>query len=921
MKNKLLIISITLLTTFILVAWFLVFPLMVNKEAVKNELKASFEAATGMKLEIQGEAVLRMSVIPYLSIDSLYVVNSAGTGSPFFLKIKNIDIWPVFTSMFKKQIAIRKIVMTGVDIDVETLNGGRQNWQEVSKYWSDGVFNAGEIKQVNAAFDGMTVVIENGHLGYSDSKSGFSADLNEINVTASIDDEGKANSELSLSYKNRHYVASGSINGMVTQIFSGSAMPVELRITSEHSEAYYKGSIGYKNNKPVVNGDLKIDADDFAYWVRLYRHKAVNNDIAGYKKLPLGVKTRIIMDDDKKVVMKDIALDGEIIKGNAAVEITLPDQVNIKSVISKLNLDNVVENMAMEDSLEVKNDKSTKQADHYDVTVQPVANTVSVSSDIKIGDIVYNNKHISDTYFYADMAGDEMTIPQFITNLPGDTVLSFSGIGRYAIDGLTIEGQIDAQGSNIIQALSLLKSGGVALPPQDFKRFHLRTNTLVSSKELRLSEIIARIENIVVSGGLSAKFNERINLQAALGVRGINLDHVAELWGLRGERNVLLNKDRIGESQDGVISVWLKRLGYDMLVSALLEKYTLNGKLYDKANLTIGATEGKIEVGGNKIPYYDSAISGKVMLNVLNNIPKIDLHLLVDTLDLKKLFPDTDRKNQAGKGKWSTDVFDFGWFNVINGAYELKFGHLKYGDTEAEDVGLRGTLFEQKLNVEIFNLKIMGAVTAGRFAITGGVIPTFDIAADMSGLRIENLARLLPLLNGVDGLCNAHVNLSTNGVNEKAWVSNMQGAIGVRGRDIEVRGFNLPAVIRSVAYVRTVADILNVVKRAVPSGSTTFSSLEAQWNIVNGIVDASNANITNAQVEGNIVSRIDFVNWTGNTAVTFALKELDPVNTPRMTVKVTGDLDSPLFDFDTSAIEQYVNNKTSEKMLQDYGAH
>jgi hypothetical protein len=152
-----------------------------------------------------------------------------------------------------------------------------------------------------------------------------------------------------------------------------------------------------------------------------------------------------------------------------------------------------------------------------------------------------------------------------------------------------------------------------------------------------------------------------------------------------------------------------------------------------------------------------------------------------------------------------------------------------------------------------------------------------------------------------------------------SWISNLSGSLSVSGRDIEVKEFNLPAIIRAVAYVRTVADILNVVKRAFPSGNTVFPRLDGQWAINKGVVETANAKIYSSQADGLILSSFDLLNWTTKNSFIFDLKSLNVTPSPNIIVNIYGDGNSPKVDFDTRSLEQYVNSKTSEKLLKEYG--
>lgn len=901
-------------------------PMAVNKDDVRKDLQEAFQAATGMKLEVQGTPEFKVSLLPYISIDSLYVINTPDATSPFLLTIKHANIWPSITTLFHGKAGIRKVELTGVNIDAEVLSGGRLNWQEVSSYWDKGIFQTEKMK--NEAVSGaMNVVVLGGQLHYSNSLTGAAATLDNVNAVFDADPAGKAGANIRLNYRNRPYTVAASVKGNLMKLFTTDTVPVDVNATSGQSNFTYAGTAGYKNNRSIFNGDIKLDTDDLAYWIDLYHNEEPADNMAGYKKLPVSATAKLTMANPAKMVFSDIALSGTTIQGRAQADVNLvasegKDIANlnpavsasVKAAIDTMDLDGIVTNGFLLRGKNEHNEQAGVMAPAH------AANPVSITGDITIKDMVYNNKHIRNASVSVSTTGDDMMVPQCIATLPGDTRLDFSGIGHSGVHGLTVEGQVDVEGSSLVELLTLFKTNSITLPSNDFRRFHMRANALASSKEVMLSELVARVENMVINGGLNVKLDNRASLQAALGIRGLNIDNIAALWGLQSLSGTLLSRNDLGDQKEGAISVWLKKLGYDMLVSTSLQNYTLNGKSYDQANLTISAAEGKIEMTALKVPYQSSVVSGRMGINVSGKTPEFDIHALVDTLNLDTLFPKTASGSQ-GNTRWSNDLLNFSWMELLKGTYDIRFGHLTYGNIEADDVSMVGTLADQKMNVESLKANALGSGISGKFTLTGGAIPTFSGAANILGLRLEKAASLLPALNGVAGVCNMSVSLNTNGISAMSWMSNMQGGVSVSGRNIEVRGFNLPGIIRAVAYVRTVADILNAVERAVPGGNTLFNTLEAQWNVSKGTLETLNARVTNSQADGAIVSKLDLINWTSNTAITFALKALDPVNMPKILVKVTGNIDQPKLDFDTSALEQYVNNKTSERMLHDYGAH
>ena len=91
--------------------------------------------------------------------------------------------------------------------------------------------------------------------------------------------------------------------------------------------------------------------------------------------------------------------------------------------------------------------------------------------------------------------------------------------------------------------------------------------------------------------------------------------------------------------------------------------------------------------------------------------------------------------------------------------------------------------------------------------------------------------------------------------------------------------------------------------------------------ISSGILKMPNMQLFNNEANGVMSADIDLINWRCEGRVTFGLSSLDKTVPPTITVNFSGNFDKPDLALDTRSLEQYVTNKTSERMLQQYGTH
>jgi len=926
MYKKLIAIGVIL----ILLAFggFALLPLLLDKETIKNQVISSFNAVTGLNLEIQGDARLEAFPVPHVVINSLYVRNAPDASSPFLLKVKLIDVRPALSSLFSRKLIISVLAIDGVVVEIERLKSGQMNWLDSNVRGQSGStsFEATKGDVLNAS----SITIVNALVRYTNALTGVVSEYKDVGLSL-VNGSGQSKSSLNLTmqYEDIPFRISGHL-GNLSQAMANEAVPSSLNIISGKSSLTYEGDIGFKDHNLTMNGKTSLETDDVVPWISLFWFgKSVKPGVSDthYKSLPLQAKSSVSTDNGK-IVLPDLSLDGAIIKGTLQAAIILPARMEIRAAIDALDLETFFASKLFEPAEPGAESIKTEDPNNsFMPTAKSPLNALSLSADIKLADTVYNLQHIKDAHLNFDMTGEDMTIPEASATLPGETRAVFTGIGRKGYQGFTLEGQLDVAGNNFSELLIIFKSKGFALPAEDFKRFRIRTNAVISTKEVRFSEMAARIENMGVLGGIIATFAERTKLQAALRISGVNLDHFISLWGFE-EWRASLSDNTPDTKKEGLLPQWLKLLGFNLQLNTSLDQFILNGKVRDKTDFKLEATAAKLAFNDIKTFYNGSTLSGNVGIDVSGVLPRIEANITANTLDTDVFFandtasePVNAQSVDKNVERWSRKSFDFSWLDLLNASYRLKCGHYKRGTLMADGLDIKGSIDNRTLNVDNLTADVLGGKISTKLALVGGKIPALTVTADITSIDAQQLAVLLPVFQGMTGKYNINLRLNSSGIDMFSWVSNLEGTMGLGGRNVTVHGFNMPGIVREVAYVRTVADILDVVKRAFPGGDTLFSSVTGEWLITNGMLKASNVKLNNGESDGVLAGQLDLINWKLQSKITFVLKTLDRLNPPSMAIGFAGDFDAPEKLLDTSSLEQYVTHKTSERMLNQYGTH
>jgi uncharacterized protein involved in outer membrane biogenesis len=894
-------------------------PLLINQEALKNQVIDSFKAQTGYDLELDGDAVVKPFPTPHVVVNSLVVRNVPGANSPFLLSVKLVDLHLSMLRLLRGSFTIDSIKIKGVELELEHMKNGQFNWRDESVH---SKVTAKSEPDENALITVPTIEMTDGIVRYIDDN--YSSTTEYKHISLYLDNgAGTRPSTLtgSIQYGDKTMAAQVHFANL-RDSFSGTPADMALSITSGKDRLHYEGTAALKEGVFLGTGKAQIGMENMVPWIGLVNGEPeITAADAAYAPLPIEIQTDIAADSEK-MLLSHVALKGATASGNFDMSISPQHHIEMKGAFDTLALDTIFASKLFAPAPVISAAEKQKEENSFVQSQKSWFDLLDMHAELKLADIVYNQQHLTDSHIEFDLAGGEMTITQAASLMPGQTRFIFTGLGKKGYQGFALEGEVDAAGDNFTQMMNLFKSRGVTFPPEDFRRFRLKANMVLSAHDMRLSEIRTRVEDVGIVGGIIATFGARTRIEAALQLGGLNLDHFTTLWGLNSWRESFSSNDPGGD-HPLMMSQWLRQLGYDMRLSIALEQYVLGGKHYDKASFKVRAATNRLIFNDVDMAYNGSQLAGNISIDVSEALPRIELSAAADKFDWDQFFDNVPKPNPAASpqaGHWSKDEFNFQWLELANVVYRLKCGTFRYGSTQIDNLNLRGNIDSRIMNIDAITGTVFDSRISGRIILTGEKIPRFNLALDIVSLAPEKIVSYMPTLQGMSGKYNLTARLNTSGINIFSWVSNLEGTLGIGGTNVTVQGFNLPGIIRAVSYVRTVADILNVVKRAFPGGSTTFNRIEGQWVIAAGVIKMPNVKLSNADTDGTMSGEIDLPDWKTQGRIAFTLKTLDRQHPPSMTINFSGGVDSPEKALDTRSLEQYVTNKTSEKMLQQYGA-
>ena len=178
---------IILILIFLVVAGVGIAVATLDPNDYKEQITAQVKKATGRELTLTGD--ISWSVFPWLGLNlgKTSLANAEGFGNQPFAELDEIDIHVALMPLIKKQIQAKKVLISGVNINLQKNADGTDNWSDL----------AGEGKQeedapkeetsddtaspdIDIQINGFEIV--NAHLSYNDKQAGTNVRIDPLNL-------------------------------------------------------------------------------------------------------------------------------------------------------------------------------------------------------------------------------------------------------------------------------------------------------------------------------------------------------------------------------------------------------------------------------------------------------------------------------------------------------------------------------------------------------------------------------------------------------------------------------------------------------------------------------------------------------------------------------------------------------------------
>lgn len=522
-----------------LIVVLLVAPLFVDLNSYKPQIVSEVKKATGRDLVIEGPVSLSLLPLPTVSVTGVKFANLTGSKNPNMVEVKSVEVEPSLLALITGEIAVSEVVVVEPKIVLQVNAEGKPNWE-----FTPSVAEAKPVAPVPSSPKPLSLgklVIENGSLIFSDSKTGISVVAEKANLSAAV---GSIDGPYSLA-------GSAAING--------SPLTFDFAVGAKGSDGYATdialgaggGKLGFKGKLSELGPNARLVGLASVSAESLSGFAASLIALTGQPVPPLppllagkfafdgGIdvsQTAFAANDFK------MALAGD--SGTGSVSVTLKPSLTVDAKLSvpKLNLDTLLASLAQPAATSAAGAAAPSAAGPsaaargVATTPAPPATPASANSGgsllagvtakvaVDVGEIAYNKQSIRNVALELEAKGGVVAVPKLAATLPGDMVLQAKSTMSGDPAKPTVTGDFSLVGPKLRDTLKWLAIDVSSLPEGKLTRLALKGRMASSSGNVMVNDGSLELDDVKGTLGVTVSFGVPLSVVAHVELDTVDVD-------------------------------------------------------------------------------------------------------------------------------------------------------------------------------------------------------------------------------------------------------------------------------------------------------------------------------------------------------------------------------------------------------------
>ena len=484
----------------------LILPGYIDWNRFKSEIEAQASAVTGRGVKINGSIGFRLFPRPELSLEQVSIANGGETIAPVLLSLDRLEAHLGVVPLFSGKIQVANFRIIAPVLNLETSPDGVHNW-----IWRGAPMQAGSA---DIRFD--QVVIERGVLQYHNRKTGFDAQLANMNVQLEADSlRGPFEASGAATLRG----VPVTLTTCIGNLQSGRRTPLEVKtILDGDAAVIFSGELSSDGD---ISGQLNSQGTDLKGLITVLARMGVplfSDAPPGLLRLPYRLEAGLAVARDRITVEKSrLSLNENILTGGMVWNTGEASSFDISIAAASLDLDAV----------------STANPPGYATlgALIPSFSQFEIPPHLKgvmrinARAVKLNNGHVRDVNLALGVAGGTIAIENISAQLPGSTVAKFTG-KVLAIEGQPrFTGAFEARTQYLRGLLGWLGITTPNIPERSLSQAGITGLLELSPQQANFGELVAEIDSSKLSGSVSVALRERLALGILMHVDQWNLDN------------------------------------------------------------------------------------------------------------------------------------------------------------------------------------------------------------------------------------------------------------------------------------------------------------------------------------------------------------------------------------------------------------
>ena len=941
MKRALIIIPAIL---FLLIAVALIAPSFIDWNQYKPQVQAKVKETAGLDVELAGDIGFSILPSPAIQIENVTLKAPEGSKNENAMTFERLDVNVDLIPLLSKKVSVNYITLVKPEINLELLASNKLNIMtpEIEAMLGDKEAAEEEQKTASASpeISFNKVVIKDGLFNYYDHKSKTETVVRNINtemVVKSVNGPFSANGSLFYAGNSLDFEFDADKYDPETMVMNPK---IKLALQPGDIKLSYSGAMNLKEGFEA-QGQLSLNIANVAKTLQ-------QNNVSGLNGLDVPLETKgMVTANSKKADYKDfsLSLGKNKTEGSASItfsplEYSLKLKADDKLVLTKMlpqtgSLGLGIQDIRLSGSaqkieidkaalmveqtpisisggysfpLENKRAKaslslSTKQNLDYDTLsaklpksngatdIRESLKTLNLPFDLNFGldahQFTMMGQRMNDFHVKAEFTENNVKLTQFdAKNFASAHIRANAEIKNIkALQGISLNSNINAQ-----SAQELAKALGVDASslPKDIGKANIKAALNGSADMMEMTTNVSAMKGELIAEGKIKNPLTALELSdLSLQIKHSNMAEALQAFTGAAQQDPNFKKPM-----------------------DIYAKITQSGQTYKlddlKGNLAGTSVQGNATVDLSKTKPF---LKGDLKFG------KINLESSVTTGNAAK-------KNTAER--WSKETIDTSGLHALNADVNISAVSLTYGPWPLQAPSMRiklneGTLDITGLQAGLFDGK-MGMDATVKSASTSSQPINVNGKANLNNVSVS---KLIVALSGsqlikASGNVSTDVEINATGSNAHALVNNLGGKGTVSGNKFVLNGVDVTRFAKALSSESKPGDtILGVWKGSTKGGSTSFDTLDGNFDIANGIVNIRKMDLDGPKAAIATKGVVNLPQWTLDTKHTITVKPVDaetPADVPPFEMSFKGSLDNPAQTFGQGVLQDYLNRKINRKV-------